>query len=214
MKRALVSLALAFLTAAPAAAYELNQVLANIEKADQQVDAIRFNFKQDVNFTQMGSDTVVSGQALFAKPNRLRIHKKAPDEQLTVSDGKKLWVYNPSVKQVWSGSWQGWVQAKAIPPGLVPVGGYVADLRKRFNLSLSPSNGSGVTLDAEPKEKDLGYSLEITVSTDTWMPSETVYKSDSAVVKTALSDLEVNPDVKDADFVFKTPSGVDVIPLN
>jgi outer membrane lipoprotein carrier protein len=162
----------------------------------------------------MGSDTVVSGQALFAKPNRLRIQKKQPDNQLTVSDGKNLWVYNPAVKQVWSGTWQGWIQAKVIPPGLVPVGGYVADLRKRFNLSLSPSSGDGVTLNAEPKHKDLGYSLEITVSTSTWMPSETVYKSDSAVVKTALSDLEVNPDVKEADFVFKAPSGVDVIPLN
>ena len=214
MRRLAVSLALAALFARPAFAYELNEVLANIEQADRSVTAIRFDFTQDVDFTQMGSQSMVSGQATFSKPNRLRIQKKQPDQQLTVSDGKKLWVYNPAVKQVWTGSWQGWVQAKAIPPGLVPVGGYVADLRKRFNLSLSPSSGAGVTLEAEPKEKDLGYSLVIVVSTATWMPSETVYKSDSAVVKTALSAIEVNPPVKDADFVFKAPSGVDIIPLN
>jgi outer membrane lipoprotein carrier protein len=212
VKRSLA--ALFFLWASPSAAYELDQVLANIERADKSVHAIKFDFVQDVRFVEMGSASVVKGEAMFAKPNRMRIQKKLPDEQLTVSDGKKMWVYNPAFKQVWEGTWKGWVQAKAIPPGLIPVGGYVADLRKRFNLSLAGPAEEGVRLEARPKEKDLGYSLEISVSTATWLPSETVYKSETAEVRTALHEIRVNPDIKDSDFSFKAPSGVDVIPLN
>jgi len=202
------------LAAAPAAGYELEQVLVNLEKADKNVKAIRFDFVQDVRFTEMGASTVVTGQAVFAKPNRMRIEKKQPDEQITVSNGKKMWVYNPAFKQVWEGNWQSWVDAKILPQGLVPIGGYVSDLRKRFDLTLEQNAGEGVRIDAQPKQRDLGYSLEIVVSTATWMPSRTVYKSDSAVVETKLTQIGLNPAVKDADFRFTAPPGVDVIPLN
>jgi len=205
---------LALLVAAPAAAYELNDVLARLEKSDASVTAIRFDFVQSIRFIEMGADTSVQGQAIFAKPNRLRVEKKKPDQQITVSNGKKMWVYNPAFKQVWEGTWQNWVQAKVLPQGLIPIGGYVADLRKNFTLSLDPNEADGPRLKAQPKVKDIGYSLEILVSTTTWMPSQTVFSSDSAVVKTALSSIEVNPAVKDSDFTFKAPSGVDVIPLN
>jgi outer membrane lipoprotein carrier protein len=213
VKRALIAITLALAVVLPASAYELNEVLTNIENADKSVNTIRFDFVQNVRFTEMNNENVVKGQATFAKPNRMRIEKTEPDRQVTISDGKTMWVYTPSYKQAWQGSWQGWVKAKAIPPGLVPVGGYVGELRKRFNLSLIPTD-SGVRLAAEPKQKDLGYSLEIAVSTVTWMPSETLYRSDSAVVRTALSQVQVNPDVPASDFTFKAPSGVDVIPLN
>lgn len=212
MKRAAALFAL--LLARPAFAYELDDVLSKLETADRSVNAIKFDFTQDIHFTEMGSDTNVSGVATFAKPNRMRVEKKKPDQQVTISNGKKMWVYNPAFKQVWEGTWQSWVQAKILPQGLIPVGGYVADLRKNFNLSLSSGEDGGVRLNARPKGKDIGYSLEIQVSTLTWMPTQTTFTSDSAVVKTALSSVEINPAVKDGDFSFKAPSGVDVIPLN
>jgi outer membrane lipoprotein-sorting protein len=46
------------------------------------------------------------------------------------------------------------------------------------------------------------------------MPSSTIFRSDSAVVETALSQVRLNPEVKDATFRFTAPPGVDVIPLN
>lgn len=197
-----------------ASAYELDQVLSNLEKADKAVSSIRFAFVQDVRFTEMGTESVVTGNAVFARPNRLRIEKKQPDQQVTVSNGKKMWVYNPAFNQVWEGSWQSWVDARVLPQGLIPIGGYVADLRKRFDLSLINHPGEGIRLSAEPKEKGVGYSLEVVVSTETWMPSKTVFKSDSAVVETSLTQVQLNPSVKDSEFKFSPPAGADVIPLN
>lgn len=41
-----------------------------------------------------------SGQMQLQRPNKIRWHSRAPQEQLVVGDGQKLWLYDPDLEQV------------------------------------------------------------------------------------------------------------------
>ncbi len=218
MKRALLSL---LLICAPAAllpaSYDLDRILLEMENREKTLDAIRFDFQQQIHFTQLNNDSLITGEALFGKRGQLRITKSTPDKQVTVSDGKKVWVFNPQANQVWQGSSKKWLQSPVLPKGMVPLNNYVDDLKRNFDLQLKESSVDSsdiVTIKAEPRSKALGYEIELRIATATWLPVQTIYRSDSAKVVTTLSKTQVNPNVQESDFRFKVPKGTDVIPFN
>lgn len=198
------------------ASYDLNRVMLELENREKTMDTVRFDFKQEINFIQMNNKTTVVGEAVFGKAGRLRITKQSPDNQVTVSDGKKVWVYNPAAKQVWEGASKNWLESAAMPKGMVPFSNYVADLRQNFDLKLLESAGAQdeVRILAEPKNRDLGYKIELTVSTLSWLPVKTIYSSESAEVRTQLSKHQVNLATPESLFRFSVPKGTDVIPFN
>lgn len=210
--------ALTLLLTGPAfASYDLERVLQELQSREDSMTTIQFDFKQEINFTQMGNKTVVTGEALFGKNGRVRIAKKTPDQQLTVSDGKKIWVFNPAAGQVWQGAYKKWVTSSILPKGVVPLNNLVKDLKDNFNLKLGPAGknpADTVSIIGEPKKKELGYSVGILVNTGSWLPVETTYHSESADVVTTLSGHHVNPLTSESTFRFTAPKGIDVIPFN
>jgi outer membrane lipoprotein-sorting protein len=193
----------------------LPEVLGHLESQQKKIQSIRFDFVQDILFSETGQSAHVEAQALFGQNGRLRVQKQKPDQQLTVSDGKTVWVYNPGPKQVWKGAAKSWLKAGWMPKGLVPLNGYVSELEKNFNLSvIASSDTDHVTLDATPIDPQLGYKLQFVFSTRTWLPTKTIYVSDSARATTSLSHVAINPADVARSFQFSIPKGATVIPLN
>lgn len=219
MKRHFVSVMLAQLLMATVGhgAYDLNQVLGELANREKTMNILQFDFTQEINFTEMKNKTTVVGEAIFGKAGKLRITKQLPVKQVTVSDGKKVWVYNPTASQVWLGSSKKWLESSSLPKGMIPFNNYVADLQKNFNLVLDQEKKNvedEIQIVAEPKNKTLGYKMRLTVSTHSWLPVKMVYLSDSAEVETLLSKHQVNPSIQDSVFRFTVPKGTDVIPFN
>ncbi len=199
--------------------YTLDQVLERLEQKEKNMTSLKFDFKQDIHFLEGDLKASAEGEALFAKMGKMKIVKKKPEEQWTVSNGKKVWMYTPGYNQVWTGTLKDWTKASLLPQGFVPFHNYVNDLKKGFSLSLkgpskADAGASTVRLRAVPKEADLGYELELVLSTESWLLSQTIFTSGSARVVTTLSKLEVNPFISEPAFEFKPPAGTDVIPLN
>ena len=165
-------------------------------------------------FSQSGQSVQVQADAWFGAGGRLRIQKQLPDQQLTISDGKSVWVCNQKPNQVWRGSTQSWLKASWMPKGLVPLNGYVEELEKNFELKMTSSSEANVTFSATPKDQRLAYTLQFIISTVSWLPSKTLYVSDSARVNTSLSDVTINPEDAARQFHFTIPKGATVIPLN
>lgn len=202
----------------PLHAIELNRVLFKMEQKEVQIDVFQFNFTQNIDFLEMGVKKEVTGSAIFGKEGRMRIAKKDPQEQITISNGKKIWIYTPDFGQVWEGKWKDWVNSETIPRGLVPLHNYVAELEDNFDLSLAKGTetegASVVFLEARPKVAGPDYELRLSISTETWLPVETMFLSSSARVVTTLSDAKINPTLKNDTFRFKPPPGTDIIPLD
>jgi outer membrane lipoprotein carrier protein len=194
----------------------LGRVLEQMQSAESGMERIRFSFRQQIAFTGVSSTTTVNGKALFAKGGKFRIEKMQPERQLTISNGKSLWVYTPAYNQVWQGTPKRWMDSTLLPKGMLPFNNYVADLQKYFDLKLGAVTAADntVELKAEPKDQQMDYHLTLVVSMDSWLPSSTRYHSESADVVTELSEVEANPDVTDSSFRFTAPKGADVIPLN
>jgi outer membrane lipoprotein carrier protein len=200
---------------AMAAAPTLTEVLSNLESKEQSIQAIQFQFDQDILFSQTGQTSRMAGSALFGKNGRMRVQKSEPDKQMTVSDGKTVWVFNPGPNQVWKGSAKSWLKAGWMPKGLVPLSGYVGELKKNFDLTIAPSSDTArVTLNAAPKDPQLGYQLQFVFDQATWLPQKTIYVSDSARVATSLENVVINPPNAARQFQFAVPKGATVIPLN
>ncbi|OVE76549.1 hypothetical protein BVX98_05660 [bacterium F11] len=197
---------------------DLKDVLFQMEQREENIKTIQFDFRQEVRYVAMESVEKVEGKAVFQHPNKLRIQKEKPESQLTISNGKKVWVYNPSFQQVWVGQSRDWLSDSTLPKGMIPIQDYISQLKKNFHLTVrSPAEKKGkpnVLLLAHPKNVQWGYHLEFSISTETWLPFQTLYVSDSAKIVTHLFNQEVNPKVSTGTFRFKPPKGVDVIPLN
>ncbi|MFN0117316.1 MAG: LolA family protein [Elusimicrobiota bacterium] len=197
------------------AAPTLDDVLNNLKIKETQVKSLELSFTQDIKFTEMTTGSSSKGKVTFLKPNKMRLQKLSPDQQTIVTDGKQVWVYNPAFSQVWKGKWKDWNSASFIPQGLIPVDGYTKDLQKNFDLTLRPSHeNSEVTLKATPKNNHIDYSLEILISTVSWYPIKTFYRSSTAEIVTQFSEVKENAPVSPALFLFIPPKGTEIISLN
>ncbi|MCB4757121.1 MAG: outer membrane lipoprotein carrier protein LolA [Elusimicrobia bacterium] len=197
-------------------AYNLDQVLSRLDNKEKGIKAIQFDFKQEIDFIGSDMKSEVEGQALFEKPGKLKISKRKPDEQMTISDGKKIWVYTPAYNQIWEGRWKTWVNNQMIPTGLFPFNDFVHELRQYFNLSLKSDDkeATEVQIVAVPKDSLRGYRLMVYLSTETWFPHKTVYTSESATITTSIDRVEVNPSLPKGTFIFLPPKGAEIISMN
>lgn len=198
-------------------AISLGDVLDNMQIRENEIKSLNFEFKQEIRFSGVSSVSLIEGQAYFQKPKKLRIVKKTPLEQFTITDGKKMWVYTPSYKQVWEGSWQGWLKGAALPKGLVPFGDFAQDLRDNFDLSIKTadsSNPSVIMLKAVPKDQSQDFSIELFISTTDWVPIQTIYVSETARIETILDNIAINNPIAADNFTFKPPKGTEIIQLN
>ena len=213
MKNFFVMLAVISMSSS-AFAYDVSQVMSHLKDKERLLAKVKFDFHQEVEFTDMNKTSVVEGEAVIAKDGKMKISKTAPEKQFTISNGKKMWIYTPAYGQVWEGRWKGWAANSMLPKGMLPVGDYAADLEKNFELTLASASDTEVEVVAHPKDKSADYTLNFLVSTDSWLPVQTSFVSDSAKIVTKLSHFEENPSISDSVFNFNPPAGTDVIPMN
>lgn len=215
MKRGPLFVASLFLLSPLLATGTLDQALIEMEAHNKTVKNIQFDFRQEIQFFNTNGVSEVTGAAAFQKPGQMRIEKKKPENQLTISNGKKMWVYTPAYKQVWVGSANHWAGASFLPKGIIPMDNYVKELTTNFKMKLKSGGGatSELWISAEPKNPDLGYRMEMLISTTTWLPVKTVFQSDTAKIVTELLNTKINLDIPNATFRFLPPKGTEVIPL-
>src|SRR3989338_5265990 len=70
----------------------LNQLL-------QSFHSMSANFTQNITDNQ-GNQSMATGSLIIQKPNQFRWEEVSPNEQLFISDGKKLWNVEPDLEQV------------------------------------------------------------------------------------------------------------------
>jgi outer membrane lipoprotein carrier protein len=89
------------LAAAPgAAALTLDESVQGLETTYRAVRDLKAEFQQAAFNRTLNQTTEAKGTLYLKKPGKLRWEYSAPAPQEIVSDGKKLWVYTPELKQV------------------------------------------------------------------------------------------------------------------
>jgi outer membrane lipoprotein carrier protein len=144
----MVALALTLMhAAAPARAGAVDELRAFV----RDVKGGQAPFTQTVTSSDGARRKLSSGQFEFLRPNRFRFAYTQPYEQLVVSDGQKVWVYDADLNQASSRA-----VARAIgatPAALLAGGSLDAD----FVLADDPSRDGIDWARATPRAKDAPY---------------------------------------------------------
>lgn len=171
-----------------------------------QAQTITARFSQ---LTLDGSGTQLqetAGQLVLKRPGLFRWHTDAPMEQLLVSNGEKVWLYDPDLLQV---TIQALDQRLTHTPALL-LSGDVSKIRENFDIS-HKEGGNVVDFILKPKSKDTLFdSLRLSFRNNVLNDMQLI---DSIGQRTNILFLNVkmNEPQDDAQFTFDVPAGADVI---
>ena len=146
-----------------------------------------------------------AGKMYLQRPGKFRWDYKEPDEQVIVSNGKKIWLYDQELEQVTIKTLKGMV-------GSTPAR-ILSDTRsidKNFTITEQGKKDGVTWIELKPKEEDPQFKTVRIGFTDTLKVMEIKDNLDQ-VTTIEFSKLKKNPTLKASLFEFKIPEGVDVV---
>lgn len=147
-----------------------------------------------------------SGELALKRPGQFRWHTDAPMEQLLVSDGKKVWLYDPDLEQV---TIQTLDQRLTHTPALL-LSGDVSAISDNFEVTHKEA-GEVIDFTLTPKAKDTLFdSLRLSFRGGVINDMQMV---DGVGQRTNIlfQGIKLNEPIHADQFTFEIPEGTDVI---
>ncbi|WP_373186023.1 outer membrane lipoprotein chaperone LolA [Halopseudomonas sp.] len=147
-----------------------------------------------------------SGSLVLKRPGMFRWHTVPPAEQLLVSDGEQIWLYDPDLEQV---TIQKMDKRLTHTPALL-LSGDVSTLEENFDITVVESGNVSEFLLTPRVNDTLFDSLRLSFLDG---KINDMQLSDAVGQRTNIlfHDVTVNQGVQQEQFTFDIPSGVDVI---
>ena len=147
-----------------------------------------------------------AGNLALKRPGLFRWHTDAPQEQLLISNGEKIWLYDPDLQQV---TIQKLDQRLTQTPALL-LSGDISKIHESFDIT-SKDGGNVVDFILKPKDKDpLFDNLRLSIRNGVVNDMQLI---DSVGQRTNIlfNGVKANQAVPDSKFKFDIPKGADVI---
>ena len=201
MKRWLLALPLLLLVAVAARA----DALDTLREFVREVKSGRAGFTQQVTAADGQKKRSSSGSFAFERPNRFRFEYAKPFEQLIVSDGQKVWVYDADLNQV---TLRRLSQALGATPAALLAG---ASLDKEFELAAQPAQGGIDWVLATPRQKDGAFQAMLIGFRGKELAAVEILDSFGQRSRLDFSQYQANVPISAPAFHFTPPAGADVI---
>ncbi|MBB3103942.1 outer membrane lipoprotein chaperone LolA [Azomonas macrocytogenes] len=147
-----------------------------------------------------------SGELVLKRPGQFRWHTDKPMEQLLVSNGEKVWLFDPDLEQVTIRKLD---QRQTHTPALL-LSGDVSTISQNFSVS-HKQTGEVIEFTLKPKAKDTLFdSLHLTFRNGVVNDMQLI---DGVGQRTNIlfSGIKMNQKLKADTFTFNIPPGTDVI---
>jgi outer membrane lipoprotein carrier protein len=216
MVKAVAMAALVLLVAAGSvSAQSLDDVLREVEGVYGRMTDLRADFTQVAFNKSLNQSIPAKGTVYLKKGGKLRWEFTEPTPQEIVSDGKKLWVYTPTLNQA---------NVAEAPEALAgPAGSFLAGLGKlrsefqvRFLNPAQPKDTDGNwALDLTPKQPLPTLSrLILALDPKSWeIKKAVVHDQFENTVTMRFTKMAVNSGLPDRTFTFVAPKGVVIVPF-
>jgi outer membrane lipoprotein carrier protein len=216
MVKAIAIVASVLLVAGPASAQSLDEVLREVESVYGRMNDLRADFTQTAFNKSLNQTIPAKGTVYLKKGGKLRWEFTEPTPQEIVSDGKKLWVYTPTLNQA---------NVAEAPEALAgPAGSFLAGLGKlrsefevRFLNPAQPKDTDGNwVLDLTPKQPLPTLArLILALDPKSWdIKKAVVHDKFENTVTMRFTKMAVNSGLPDRTFTFVAPKGVVIVPFN
>lgn len=174
-----------------------------------QVHAASGSFQQSQIGAQGASRQVQQGLFSFQRPGKFRWEVLQPYEQLIVSDGQRVYQYDPDLDQVTERSAG---QAIGTSPAALLFGS--GSLDQSFDLQQQPDSDGLQWLRAIPKAADAGF-VHADIGFSQGMPQRLdLLDAFGQVSRIRFTDLQANPDLPAETFSFTVPDGADLVKMD
>ena len=201
MKRWLLALPLLLLVAVAAHA----DALDTLRDFVRDVKSGRATFTQQLTSADGQKKRTSSGSFAFERPNRFRFEYAKPFEQLIVSDGQKVWVYDVDLNQV---TQRRLSQALGATPAALLAG---AALDKEFELTALPPQDGIDWVQALPRRKDGAFQSMRIGFRGKELAAVEILDSFGQRSRLDFSQYEANAAIPASTWRFTPPAGADVI---
>jgi len=197
------------------AAQTLDDVVREIETAYGRMTDLRADVTQTAFNKSLNQTIPARGTVYLKKGGKLRWEYTEPTPQEIVSDGKRLWVYTPTLNQA---NVTEAPQALAGPAGsfLAGLGRLRAEFQVRFLNPAQPKDAEGNwVLDLIPKQPLPTLArLILSVEGKNWEVRKAVLHDQfENTVTMHFTKMAVNSGLPDRTFTFVAPKGVVIVPL-
>ena len=167
---------------------------------------MRAQFSQVVNDKQGRKIQEVEGTMQLQRPNKFRWDYKKPYEQQIVSDGKQVFLYDTELQQV---TIRELSKTLGSSPAALLAGGEAVE--KSFTLKNATRKDGLTWVLALPKDKESGFDRVLLGFKADKLRKMELYDSFNHITHITFNDVERNPMLQDATFLFTPPKGVDVV---
>ena len=167
---------------------------------------MRAQFSQVVNDKQGRKIQEVDGIMQLQRPNKFRWDYKKPYEQQIVSDGKQVFLFDTELQQV---TIRELSKTLGSSPAALLAGGEAVE--KSFILKNATRKDGLAWVLALPKDKESGFDRVLLGFKADKLRKMELYDSFNHITHITFNDVERNPTLQDATFLFTPPEGVDVV---
>jgi len=143
-----------------------------------------------------------SGEMVLQRPDHFRWEAKQPDDNLILSDGKAVWLYDPFVEQVTVMS----LSKAVVNTPFLLISSTDDKIWKNY---LIDQDGSAFTITSKQKDQRI-ESLRMVFDDKNHITRMEVSEAQGQRSEFTLSAFNANPTIKADTFNFKTPEGVTV----
>ena len=167
---------------------------------------MRAQFSQVVSDKQGRKIQEVEGTMQLQRPNKFRWDYKKPYEQQIVSDGKQVFLYDTELQQV---TIRELSKTLGSSPAALLAGGDAVE--KSFILKNATRKDGLAWVLALPKDKESGFDRVLLGFKADKLRKMEMYDSFNHITHITFNNVERNPKLEDATFLFTPPEGVDVV---
>jgi outer membrane lipoprotein carrier protein len=194
---------LALLFTAPAFAAnaldDLRAFVRNTKTVRAEFTQTTFNKKE-----QPGSS--VQGALLLSRPGKFRWSTEKPYSQLIVSNGARVWFFDPDLNQVIVRTH---AQALGGTPAALLAGD--EDIERAFELTVLPDDQGLQWLRAKPHDKEAGFTDIKLGFAQGKLAALELHDAFGQKILTRFRYVEYNPELNPNLFTFTPPAGADII---
>lgn len=175
---------------------------AALKKKLASIRQFSAHFEQEVTDTQGKPLQKGSGEMVLQRPDHFRWEAKQPDDNLILSDGKAVWLYDPFVEQVTVMS----LSKAVVNTPFLLISSTDDKIWKNY---LIDQDGSAFTITSKQKDQRI-ESLRMVFDNQNHITRMEVSEAQGQRSEFTLSAFNANPTIKADTFNFKTPDGVTV----
>jgi outer membrane lipoprotein carrier protein len=197
---------LAGLAVAPLAAHAEARDIQRVQRYVERLSTLRADFRQEVLDSAGAVREQADGTLMLEKPGRFRWEYRHPSEQLLVSDGKTVWLYDADLEQV---------TVRRLGDSLSTTPAMLLSGQGRVGESFTVSDGGQADgldwVDLVPKLEDTDFrGIRLGFRGEELVHMNLVDRL-GQTTSIDFMDIERNPKLPADTFTYVPPPGVDVI---